>query len=991
MRNLRQGGSVLALAVLWAAAAARGATEDGKEKEPSPAERATLSTEVVGLNAKAVELLLAGKDKEATRLLEKALTLTERLYPEDRFPDGHPFLAQILNNLAALLQAQGEYARALSCCERALAMRQKLYPEDRFKDGHPLLAESLCGLGVLLLYQGEYAKAQPYYERALAMRQKLYPEGRFPDGHPLLAQSLNDLGVLLRAQGEYARALPYLERALAMRQKLYSEGRFPDGHPELAASLNSLGVLLGEQEEYAKALPYFERALAMRQKLYPEDRFPDGHHQLAQSLNNLAALLRDQGEYAKALPYFKRALAMRQKLYPEDRFKDGHPDLAWGVYSLGTLLMYQGEYAKALPYFERALAMRQKLYPEDRFKDGHPLLAESLCGLGLLLLFQEEYARALPCFERALAMDQKLTGRWVANASEAEALAFVLKPLRPPARDGYLSTALRASAPGPTVYAQVWNTKAALTRLLQRRHLGLRAASLTSAEARDRWQQLLDARRRLVRLLTDPGPDLAARDREIEALTDRKEKLERALAKDLPELPRQDELDRLGPDDLAKLLPAHSAFVDLLRYCRIETFDRGGYHYLAFVLVPKGKAQCVDLGPAKEIDDALRDWRAAIDQRQDSPAAARLRKLVWEPIAEKLPADAETVFLSPDGDLARLPWAALPGRNPDTVLLQDHALAVVPHGPFLLEQLRYPFRPQKGRDGLLALGGLHADLPATAAEVRQAAALAGKLPVVALDRDSAVPSRVLAELRAARFAHLATHGFFADKLLAEERRRIKKQLDAYQFRKESATPRIGLGVRNPLTYTGLLVAQARGADRIDAAAGLGVGWSAALTPALASPDRDGVVHGEALVELPLEGLELAVLSACETGLGKLTEGEGTTGLQRAFHLAGCPNVVASLWKVNDKATAALMAVFYHQLWVEKQSPLQALRTAQLTVYLHPERIDDLADRSAPKFKEALKLRAEATPPKDPKEKPKRSPAKLWAGFVLSGVGARAAG
>ena len=72
-------------------------------------------------------------------------------------------------------------------------------------------------------------------------------------------------------------------------------------------------------------------------------------------------------------------------------------------------------------------------------------------------------------------------------------------------------------------------------------------------------------------------------------------------------------------------------------------------------------------------------------------------------------------------------------------------------------------------------------------------------------------------------------------------------------------------------------------------------------------------------------MELAVLSACETGLGEAAAGEGVFGLQRAFHLAGCRNVIASLWKVDDEATAALMKLFYHHLWVQKQPPLEALR------------------------------------------------------------------
>ena len=102
------------------------------------------------------------------------------------------------------------------------------------------------------------------------------------------------------------------------------------------------------------------------------------------------------------------------------------------------------------------------------------------------------------------------------------------------------------------------------------------------------------------------------------------------------------------------------------------------------------------------------------------------------------------------------------------------------------------------------------------------------------------------------------------------------------------------------------------------------------------------MSGLSVVDLPLSKTQLVTLSACETGLGELTGGEGVQGLQIAFHLAGCPNVIASLWKVNDAATAALMAKFYHELWVNKKPPSEALREAQITIYHHPELIADLA-------------------------------------------------
>ena len=107
-------------------------------------------------------------------------------------------------------------------------------------------------------------------------------------------------------------------------------------------------------------------------------------------------------------------------------------------------------------------------------------------------------------------------------------------------------------------------------------------------------------------------------------------------------------------------------------------------------------------------------------------------------------------------------------------------------------------------------------------------------------------------------------------------------------------------------------------------------------------------------------------------------------MQRAFHLAGCPNVVASLWKVNDAATAALMAKFYHEMWVNKKPPIEALREAQLTIYRQPELIPDLAgERGAPKLKEAVAVKASVEPSG---RRGKTADTKLWAAFVLSGVG-----
>jgi hypothetical protein len=107
-----------------------------------------------------------------------------------------------------------------------------------------------------------------------------------------------------------------------------------------------------------------------------------------------------------------------------------------------------------------------------------------------------------------------------------------------------------------------------------------------------------------------------------------------------------------------------------------------------------------------------------------------------------------------------------------------------------------------------------------------------------------------------------------------------------------------------------------------------------------TPNR-GILTAEAIVGLDLRRMNLAVLSACESGLGESAGGEGVYGLVRAFHIAGTRNVAASLWKVDDEATAALMVLFYRHLWGKKPlPPAEALRQAQLAIYRNPQHVKE---------------------------------------------------
>ena len=492
-----------------------------------------------------------------------------------------------------------------------------------------------------------------------------------------------------------------------------------------------------------------------------------------------------------------------------------------------------------------------------------------------------------------------------------------------------------------------------VTRLLVQRHANARAAGTAASANLD---ELRNNRRRTEQLLQDPRMDQASRDAQLSSLADEREALKRKLIADIPALKRWRELDELGPRDLVQALPTGAVFVDIIRYTRYEyagKTEKCTPSYVAFLLAKDRPIQRIELEGAGPIDLAVRRWSFAIEmQRADPAAVSTLVQRVWQPLAAALPAGAKMLYLAPDGDLARLPWAALPADT-ERVLLEDLAIAQVPHGMFLLDHLKFP-RTFAGPETLLTLGGVEygpgvwADLPGTKIEMKAIASLAPGECEAATGKDATV-AKLTTSLTKVRFAHLATHGEFQAEALAAERKRAAEALTARRMGDDSRR----IATKNPLGYVGLVLANGE------------------------------IMSGLSILNLPLEKLELVTLSACETGLGEYTGGEGVQGLQRAFHLAGCPNVVASLWKVNDAATAALMAKFYYELWTNKKPPIKALRDAQLTIYYHPELISDLAgERGAPRLRDAVAMKTSGMG----FGARERADTKLWAAFVLSGVG-----
>ena len=256
---------------------------------------------------------------------------------------------------------------------------------------------------------------------------------------------------------------------------------------------------------------------------------------------------------------------------------------------------------------------------------------------------QGEYVEAKASFQEGVDMQQGLADVLLAAKSEAESMNYLAQ--RPSNRDLLISVCLHVPDSDEASYARVWRGKAALARILQRRQTGLFELAAGNAAARRDIERWRDIRGQLARLLlvTAGGRDNPGRLARLQQLSVDKERLERQLADAIPRLARDQTLERSPHTKLLEALPERAVVLDVTYYLRIEqdpqdTGKSGERHipsYIGYVLARGRPVRAVDLGPAVPIDEAVRAWREAIKDREASPAAETLRRLVWQPLARQ--------------------------------------------------------------------------------------------------------------------------------------------------------------------------------------------------------------------------------------------------------------------------------------------------------------------------------------------------------------------
>lgn len=893
-----------------------------------------------------------GDFAQAEPLYQRAHETCRRVLGEE-----HPFYASSLNNLAVLYIDMGDYARAGQYARQALELRRKLLGET-----HPAYASSLINLASVYEHLDDYASAEPIYRQALDIYRQAVGEH-----HPDYALTLSNLSLLYDRMGDYARAESLCRQALDIRKQIFGEM-----HPDYAASLNNLAGLYLKQGDYAQAEPLLRRTSEICKQMLGEN-----HPYYAGTLNSLAGLYERTGDYAQAELLYREALEIRQRALGEK-----HPDFADSLNNLAAYHARSADYAQAEPLYLRTLEICKQALGEN-----HSDYGATLVNLAMMYASMSDVARAERLLRQALSSTRALMEASSLVQSQRQQLAMG-QAFRWPL-DNYISVGLSSQQHAERVFEEVLNWKGAT--LMRQRAIREAASDPNVAGLFNSLQQAAAQLATLSRAAPAAEEQRTAWRAQIDELTQQKERLEAELSSQSAAFRQTTE--QLTLEQLMAALPADAVLVDFLEFWRFlpPQADREAARWqpelVAFVVrraaQPDEQVTMIGLGPVEPVNQAIDVWRQSYGQSSEGKAAGKLlREALWQPLLPHLGDRDTTVLVSADGALGRLPLAALPGRQSDTWLLEDHRLAMIPvpqllpaltsddkqtlpKAMLLVGNVNYdddPEVPGGSPDGgqrreqllrgaaLRSAGERFLPLPNTDGEVATIRGILERLleprpeEIVRLGESAATEARFRELAPQCLYLHVATHGFFAAPQF-QSAETVQAATEPSAARGGLTTHDAGVAGFAPGLLSGLALS---GANRQPSA-----------------EEDDGILTAEEIASLPLSGVRLVTLSACETGLGKTAGGEGLLGLQRAFQVSGARTTIASYWKVNDLATRLLMERFYRNLWEQGMSKLDALREAQLYYLNHPEAL-----RSARLL--------------DSGETGQRTPPHLWAAFALSG-------
>jgi CHAT domain-containing protein len=794
-------------------------------------------------------------------------------------------LVHPLNSLALAYRDRGDFDRARAFLERAL----------RILEGAPSFmtnqrVDTLNSLAWTLLDIGDEDTALKLFSQAKDLCEKQLGSTAIP-----IASSLDGLALINERRGNIAEALALSKRSLAIR--------------ETPSALHNASELMERNGDADSATSMLQKALAIEQKTLPAN-----HSNVGRTLDRLAMLSFRRGNFSEAQDLWRKSIAIADATAPDA------PDTCMRLGGLGSAEIFTGNVPKGIAEFVEAWKrFRRCIARQTVFQRGSSAAS---------LQKQEQFGR--DWFNSLCELPPLTTSQPAAARSGAEQLAF-----------------------GKALLEEVETVRAKL-----------------AAEGRTQVQALRDqADSARLRLSAIPKQEAFGwLSQRIDWQNSQQDKVEAELKEIEQKLASASELvsevlseSKLSLTEIARRLPPNAVLIDFAQYRRYEPrWSAQGYAayeqryaaYLTFPLVGDSAGVVVDridLGEATPIDDAVGviSKRFAVGQYRATdlpPAFQRLSDLVYLPLAKHL-TSVSHLIICPDGQLNRLPFELLPVSN--KFLLEEKTISYVtsareiirldaaqskpksgsqrqksfvignPDFDLDLAKKRPPKSPVQLASATASIRSLSRDchglkfkpLPSAETEARSVAKLVGSDTELRLGADARESE--LKTVQSPRVLDLATHAFF----LSDQELKQMNSVDWNSALSEPGPVRntSSGNWENPLVRCGIALCGANHAQQ--------------TTNAIA---EDGLLTGLEASLLNLQKTELVILSACDSGSGEVKNGEGVMSLRRAFRIAGAETVLASQWKVSDKATSELMIEFVRR-WSSGEERVQAWREAQLSL------------------------------------------------------------
>lgn len=846
--------------------------------------------------------LNAGNLSLAREFAEKALAL--RNHENDK-----PGASNMINALAAIFDRLGEPEQSLVYSAKALSEWEGVAitrPQQR-----DLVAAILNNQAAASDKLGRWDTAFEFYDKAL---------NKYDEDDPARASTLDNKGELYAALGNPDKARECYQEALRLLDKAGKP------NPDIKASvLVHLGQLSLADDDVTSALKYFEDARSLK----PAD------YRLSDVLTNLGTALAVNNEFDKAIGVYQNALDLQVKL-------NDPRGQALTLQKRGEARVRRGEPDKGLNDLNQALVLWRVV--KDRRGEATTLndIAQLERDRGSLTTALERSDEAIQTIEslRTNISSHQLRASYLAAQDNYYELNVDLKMQlsKKENRSDYLASALESAEKSRARVLLDALNEAGLSR-------GEFNSDPNFAKLLEERSNLLNKLSAKIQARTDSfkrahTPEQAAAfDREIQQLTDSYEALEIRIRS---RNPRFATLTKPQPSNVKEIQTQLDEQTILIEYLLGETRS---YVWVVtrnsldgFELPPRAQIEAL----AQRVYDGLsargtneknesfaqKNDRVAKAENDLAPASALLSEMILGKIAHLL--GEKRLLIVGDGKLQALPFGVLPtpatqGATVQDLLVAQHEIVSFPSASVLVLQRR-ELAGRKPAPYALALiaDPVFDEMDSRVKGQQSSNARSEPKKSTPEPTESSSQTRALSDITGGDRGAIRRLGYASDEASAilsmVAANQSFKALNFDANRPTLLSPKLSRyriihlathGIMNPIhpELSGVILSLVDKRGRA----------------------TNGYVGLNDIYSLNLPA-DLVVLSACETGIGKQVKGEGLIALTRGFMHAGAERVVASLWKVDDQATAELMPKFYREMLVNKRKPAAALRAVQLEFY-----------------------------------------------------------